>query len=415
MNLTRKRWLLLAISCAICFCAGSIYAWSVFAGPLAARLSAITGTALTPGDLASAFALANAVGPIPMILGGAVTDRWGPRPVIMTGGLLMGAGLVLSGLATSIPMLLVSYGLLFGLGLGLTYGCVINNTLKFFPDHRGLVGGLTTAIYGSCSVLLPPVANVAIEALGVTASLELFGWVFGAVIVAGGFFSMKCPAGFLPEGMAAVAKKAAPASKRDVDWRGMVSTPVFWAMAAMLLCGAVSGMMILSQAATIAQQQAGMTVAAAAAAVSILALANTAGRLLAGVLSDKLGRLAALCSAVVLQMAGLFCLIGASAEAVPLFYAGIVATGVAFGSFMGVFPGFTADEFGTSHNAVNYGIMFAGFAVAGTVGPTLMRSILAGGGSYASCYLAALVISGAGLVFSLAYRMLAKRAEKAAA
>lgn len=414
MNLTQKRWILLAVACAVCFCAGSIYAWSVFAGPMAEHLTELTGTRVTPGDLSAAFALANSVGPIPMILGGAVTDRWGPRMVIMTGGFFMGLGLFLSGCAESVTGLMVTYGLLFGLGLGTTYGCVINNTLKFFPDHRGLVGGLTTAVYGGCSVLLPPVANLVTEAFGITASFQIFGLIFGAVIIAGGFFSMKCPAGFVPDGMKAAAGGPKAQAGRDVDWKGMVSTPVFWTMLAMLLCGAVAGMMILSQASTIAQKQAGMTVAAAAAAVSVLALANTAGRLLAGVLSDRLGRLAALCTAIAFQIAGLLALTQADAGSVALFYAGLIATGLAFGSFMGVFPGFTADEFGASHNAVNYGIMFAGFAAAGAAGPSLMRFILEGGGSYSSCYMAALAISALGLAFAFAYRCLAKR-EKAAA
>lgn len=82
MNLMKKRWILLIVACTINLCAGSIYAWSVFAPPLAERLSILTGEALTAGSLAAAFSLANAVGPIPMILGGAVNDRFGPRWVI---------------------------------------------------------------------------------------------------------------------------------------------------------------------------------------------------------------------------------------------------------------------------------------------------------------------------------------------
>lgn len=137
MNLMKKRWILLIVACTINLCAGSIYAWSVFAPPLAERLSILTGEALTAGSLAAAFSLANAVGPIPMILGGAVNDRFGPRWVIASGGLLIGLGFFLAAGAETPLALILGYGLGFGLGLGLVYGSTINTTLKFFPDLRG--------------------------------------------------------------------------------------------------------------------------------------------------------------------------------------------------------------------------------------------------------------------------------------
>ena len=84
-TLTRRRWLILAVICLINLCAGSVYAWSVLASAAAAHFTTQLGTTVTPGDLSIAFGVANAVGPIPMVLGGAVNDRFGPRAVIMGG------------------------------------------------------------------------------------------------------------------------------------------------------------------------------------------------------------------------------------------------------------------------------------------------------------------------------------------
>ena len=92
-DLTTTRWGLLAVSCLINLFAGSIYAWSVFASALAEKFSALAGSAVTAGDLAIAFSIANGLAPIPMIFGGAVNDRFGPRFVIIGGGVLMGPGL----------------------------------------------------------------------------------------------------------------------------------------------------------------------------------------------------------------------------------------------------------------------------------------------------------------------------------
>ena len=160
------------VSCIINLFAGSIYAWSVFASPLAERIGSLLQTSLTSADLAIAFSIANALGPIPMIFGGLINDRFGPKFVIAAGGISMGFGLYASGNAESVSELIVSYGLFFGTGLSLVYGCTINNTLKFFPDHRGLVGGLATAAYGISSVLVPPIATQLISVYGITNALE---------------------------------------------------------------------------------------------------------------------------------------------------------------------------------------------------------------------------------------------------
>ena len=152
-KLTSKRWLILIASCLINLCIGSVYAWSVFAKPEAAWLSSF-GRELTAGDLAIVFTVANSVGPITLISGGFINDKLGPKWVIFSGGLLFGAGMILSGFATALWQLVIFYGLFCGLGIGLVYGCTISNSVKFFPDKRGLIGGIATASYGISSVLI---------------------------------------------------------------------------------------------------------------------------------------------------------------------------------------------------------------------------------------------------------------------
>lgn len=407
MNLTQQRWRLLAVSCLINLFAGSIYAWSVFGSALAARLTDLTGAAVTGADLALAFGIANGLGPVPMIFGGAVNDRFGPRFVIMAGGLLMGLGLFLTGSVETPAGVVLSYGLFFGLGLGLVYGCTINNTMKFFPDRRGLVGGLTTAAYGISSVLVPPVASLLIAKTGVSSALQIFGVLFGVVIVTGGFLSMRCPPGFVPDGWTPPAGRAAGGVERN--WRAMLASSEFPPMIVLLMCGAIAAMMVIAHVFTIARDQMAWSAAEASAAVSIIALANTFGRIFAGSLSDRLGRLPALSLGLFLSLTGLAALAFAGPEAGALFYAGLVAVGLSFGAFMGVFPGYTAEVFGSRHNSVNFGIMFAGFSAAGIAGPLLMGSLRAAGFDYPVCYLAGGLISAAGFLSILRLRSLRRR------
>lgn len=411
-KLTSKRWLVLIASCLINLCIGSLYAWSVFSGPMVEHLNAVNGTALTAANLAIVFTVANSVGPITLISGGSINDRLGPKWVIFVGGLMFGAGMIISGFANSLAVLLIGYGLGCGLGMGLVYGCTISNSVKFFPDKKGLIGGIATASYGISSVLIPPVARALIGKFEVLNTFRILGVAFIIIVCGGAFFIEKCPEGFMPTGFqpkAPAGQKTAASRPVDKNWKQMLADPIFYVMIIMMTCGAVFGMMTISQVSQIAQNMIGMTVASATAAVSILALFNAAGRVVAGFVSDIIGRINTLFIMLLLAVGGLFLLISAGEGDVAKFYIGVSVVGLCFGSFMGVFPGFTADQFGPKNNSVNYGIMFIGFAVAGYVGPTLVGKVYGSTGSYNTAFVVAIGLALVGIVLSFVYRMLAKK------
>ena len=409
MKLEKKRWLILTASCLINLCIGSLYAWSVFSAPMAEFFNSVNGTSLTAADLAIVFTLANSIGPVTLISGGFINDKLGPRWVVFAGGLMFGLGMIISSLAKGVPVLLVGYGLFCGLGMGLVYGCTISNSVKFFPDKRGLVGGIATASYGISSVLIPPVANALIESQGVQGAFRILGIIFIVVICSGAFVIEKCPEGYLPEGFIPAGTEKKQGQTTDMDWKQMLKTPVFYVMILMLTCGAVFGLMTISQVSPMAQNMIGMSVASATIAVSVLALFNAAGRVLAGFISDMIGRINTLSIMLILGMIGLVLLCSCKEGSVSVFYVGISVVGLCFGAFMGVFPGFTTDEFGAKNSSVNYGIMFIGFAAAGYLGPTIMSSIYGKSGSYLPALQAAIALAAAGLILSVIYRIIHKR------
>jgi OFA family oxalate/formate antiporter-like MFS transporter len=408
MKLTEKRWIILIASCFINLCVGSIYAWSVFASPMAKYLSSTTGLALTAGSLAIAFVITNSIAPITMISGGRINDMFGPKKVIFVGGLLFGGGMILAGYAHSLGFLVFAYGIVTGLGTGLVYGCTINNSIKFFPDKRGLIGGITTAAYGLSSVIIPPIANILIINTGVTSAFKIIGIAFLIIVCSASFFIEKCPVNFVPEGWTPPVSNG-KLSRNEKDWRGMIASPKFYVMLAMLTCGAFYGLMCTSQASPVAQKMIGMSTVAATAAVSILALFNTSGRIIAGYISDKIGRINTLTGAFILSIIGLAFLYFSGQGDVMTFYIGISIVGLCFGSFMGVFPGFTADQFGSKNNSVNYGIMFIGFALGGYFGPTVMRNVFSTDNSYQRAFVIAAVIGVVGLLLTFVYRHINKR------
>lgn len=404
MNLTKKRWYVFFAACLINLCIGSLYAWSVFATPLAQHINELTGSNIT--SLAIVFTIANAVGPITMIGGGALNRKLGVRKVILIGGTLFGLGMIATGFVTSVGMLIVTYGLGVGLGLGMVYGCTISNTVKFFPDKSGFIGGGVTAAYGISSVIIPIIATALMDAVGVTSSFKIIGAAMLAIIIGSSFFVEDCPNDFCPDGY--TPAKTAGGSEACKDWRGMTKDPVFYVMITMLLCGAFSGMMIISQASPLAQRITGISPATAATVVSIIALCNTGGRIIAGWLSDKLGTIKTIRLVFVGSMLALAMLYVSGLGVHALFYAGVCIIALMFGSIMGVYPGFTATQFGRRYNGVNYGIMFIGFALAGVLGPIIMSSLYSSTGTDQIAFVVAFALEALGFVLTFAYKKLGK-------
>lgn len=414
MNLSKKRWLILFASCVINLCIGSLYAWSVLAGPMAEYLSALNNIKLTPRDLSIVFIIANSVGPITMISGGKINDTFGPKAVIFVGGLMFGGGMFMSGFATNVGYLIGTYSLLLGLGLGMVYGATISTAVKFFPDRRGLVGGLTTATFGISSVIIPPIAAMIIATSGPTAAFKIIGAFFTVAICGSAFFMDKCPADFVPEGWTPPAQ-AGGKSIVNKDWKAMLQEPIFYVMITLLTSGAFAALMFIPMVAPMAKNMLNLSVAGTTAAVSTLALFNVLGRISAGLISDRIGRINTLALACVLSIGGLMMLITSQSGNVTNFFVGISIVGISFGSFMGVFPGFTADQFGPKNNSVNFGIMFVGFAVAGYFGPTILNKIYGSTQSYNDAFLVAIGFSLAGLALTFAYRAFQKSLSKSVA
>ena len=405
MKTDKKRWIILVSICVILLCTGSIYVWSVFASSMTEYFNNVLGLNLTSGDLVIVYTVANSLSPISMISGGWINDRLGPKKVVLLGAVMYGGGMIASGFATGVTYLIVSYGLITGLGIGLIYGTAISTAVKYFPDKRGLIGGITTAVYGMSSVVLPPIVTFIVGKADATVAFKILGVVFLTAIIVCALILEPCPAGYVPEGYVPAANTA---GGKDMEWKAMIKTPVFYVMMILLMSGAFSGMMITSQTSAVAQNMIGMTAAAASTAVSVLALFNAGGRVVAGYVSDKIGRINTLTITCGVSMIGLMSLYLSGNGTTVSFYLGISIVGLCFGAIMGVFPGFTADQFGARNNSVNYGIMFVGFAFAGYFGPQIMSSIYGQTGQYQNAFLVACGLNVAGVILTFIYRKLKK-------
>lgn len=385
-----RRWFYLVLFWLVNFLLGSFYAWSVYSSWLAEYYSVLNQITVKAATLTFVFSVGTACNPVSMVLAGYLNDRFGPHIVLIGGGAVFALGYFLMSLSTDSFLLLIGYGICLGLGSGACVIATVSSAVKMFPEMRGLAGGSVGTSYGIGSVCLPPLANYLAENIGIIATLQIFALVSLLIIwLAAAMVSAKA--------LGNTRTTTASQNSEELDWRAMIKTPRFYAMFALFIVGTLSPLMLFSQTVGIAQAQVGLPLALAVLSVSILALANTSARLLVGALSDKIGRVNALTIAVVLAIVGLFLLSLSAPGQSWLFFAGLICIGACFGSCVGVFPSYTAEQFGPRNASMNYGILALAFSVAGILGPNIIQ-LTVHDGQYQVAYYTAMVISSMGLI-----------------
>ncbi|MGJ7922006.1 L-lactate MFS transporter [Neobacillus sp. LXY-4] len=400
MNKEINRWAVLLGSVGVLLCTGSIYAFSVFAGPLSAAHN------WTMGQIMMAFTINAAIGPIPTILGGFATDRGYAKISILVGGLLFGTGFMLSGFASSPGMLYLTYGILAGFGQGFAYSGCLSNTIRLFPDKKGLASGLITAGMGGATIIAAPVANHLIETYSVNSAFKFMGIAYVIITIICSLFIKVAPANYVPKGWTPPA--AGSKAFVNVPWTGMLRTFRFYVILLMLAIGAFSGLMITSNASVIGQNMFGLTAAAAAFYVSIYSLCNCLGRILWGFVSDKIGRSNTLMIIYAVIASALFAL--ASLDSIAGFVVGIVGLGLCFGGIMGVFPSIVMENYGPVYQGVNFGITFIGYSTAAFFAPRIAASIAAAnGGDLTNAFYIAIGLAITGLALNFLYKSLEKK------
>lgn len=386
-------------------CVGSAYAWSVFQKPL------ITLFKWSTSDTSLAFSISLFLIPIAMIVGGKIQPRYGPKFLMFTGGIIFSVGIIAAGYTGSLAFLYATYGVLGGFGIGFIYGTSISNAVKWFPDKRGLAAGLVASGFALGAVINAPVANSLVQQYGVLTTFKILGAAYVVITSLASQFVTAPPAGYLPAGW---QPAMAAGVGNDKDWRDMLRDPLFYILWVMYTIACVSGLMIIGHASPIGQEVIKLTPQTAALAISFLALANAGGRIFWGWVSDRIGRyptcmaMFVICGAMMLALTNV-------ATFLP-FVLVLMAIGLCFGGFMGIFPSITADMFGPKNLGMNYGIIFTAYGAAAFIGPRLaarMKEI--NNGDYTSAFLIAASLSIVGVVLTLIAQYKRRKAAQALA
>jgi len=394
-----NRWLILAAAVIMNLCIGTLYAWSVFAKPLGAQFS------WAAPALALAFTINHGLSPVSMIGGGFIQDKLGSKTTIVIGGLMFTAGLLLTGFiseGSSIGVLYLSYSALAGIGGGVVYAGTMANTVKFFPDKRGLAAGICAAGYGCGAMLMAPIASALIIKYGILVCFQILGSVFFVVIALALTVTKRAPANYAPAGWTPPPTARTRTSSEDNTWTQMISQGIWWVIMIMLYCGAMSGLMVVAHASPIGQLMFNLTPMKAAFFVSIITLANALGRVGFGALSDRIGRSNTIMLMYVVSALSMLNL--TFTTSVPGFVASGIGVGAVFGGFLCLLPPIIGERYGMKNFGVNYGVTFIGFSLAALSGPLLAAKVRVATGDYNQAFWIALGVNVVGLVFAFIYR-----------
>lgn len=395
-----NRYGILSAAFVVMFFVASIALFSVFLTPLSEQ----NGWSKT--DVSLSYSIFQTVMAVTGIFSGRISDKFGPRKVMLVGGLVFGLGWFLTGMATSIPMLYICHGVIAGMGNGLVYNPTLTTAQRWFPDIRGKASGILLAAAAIGPATLSPIASFLSSTFGVSTALKILGVTFWITITLGSLFVSPVPEGYRPKGWnpPTPATSADNAEDDGFDWKAMLASPRFYVLLLVYAAAATAGTMLVGALSSIAQYQVGQVGAMTAAAfgamvVSINTLSNFVGRLAFGALYDKLG--AFKCLAVMLIATVLAMVAMSFATNAPFFIVCVIVLGFAFGALLVIYPPLTGETFGTKHLGINYGIMFLGYALGAWIGPRIATSLFDETVGYRNAFYAAAVITLIGLAVVL--------------
>jgi OFA family oxalate/formate antiporter-like MFS transporter len=398
--MSRKGWLVTFSGTGLNLALGTLYAWSVFGKQFTEAIDK-GGFGWSKTAAAMPYSIAIGVFALMMIPAGRLQDKLGPGIIATIGAILMAAGMIVTSLSTpgnALPAI-IGFGILAGTGIGFGYASATPAAVKWFPpEKKGLIAGIVVAGFGLASVYVAPVSQYLLGSYGVSKSFLILGIAFGIVTLIITRFIKNPPSPVAAKPNPAQAK-AAPASQNDYTWKEMMKTPTFYLLWLEFTCGALAGLMIIGHLAKIVAVQSNNTIKLGFIFVALLAVFNAGGRVLAGALSDKIGRIRTIFIVSVGQAIIMFLFSGASA--ITGFVVGSAIIGICYGSCLSLFPSACGDYWGMKNLGMNYGILFTAYGIGGIFGPILAGRIADSTGNYSMAYTiaAGLMILAAVLTF----------------
>jgi MFS family permease len=386
-----SRWLIPPAALSIHLAIGQAYAWSVFKNPLAATM--LQGNPAAGTLTALPFTLGIVMLGVSAAVFGTAVDRNGPRWAMFISMTCFCTGFLVSALGVSIGqywLVVLGYGVIGGIGLGIGYISPVSTLIKWFPDRPGMATGLAIMGFGGGALIASPWSASMLSGFGATgdnaqaSGVALAFLVHGlayAVFMSVGWLLVRVPAdGWQPAGWhPASAKTGALITTANVSANNAIRTPQFWLLWVVLCFNVTAGIGILERASPIFQDyfpDAGTEIAAAAAGfVAILSLSNMAGRIVWSSTSDLIGRknIYRVYLGVGALLYLLITLMGNANQALFLVASMLILS--FYGAGFATVPAYLRDLFGTYQVGAIHGRLLTAWSTAGVLGPVIVNAI----------------------------------------
>src|SRR5512143_1219265 len=384
-----SRWLVPPAALAIHLSIGQAYAFSVFNLPLS-RAIGITSSA--PGDwklstIGWVFSVAIVFLGLSAAVFGPWLERAGPRKAMFVAALCFATGFEVGALGVATHqfwVLLVGYGVLGGIGLGLGYISPVSTLIRWFPDRPGMATGLAIMGFGGGAMIASPLSTTLMghfrtaTSQGVAPTFATMGLLYFAFMLSGVFTVRMPPPGWRPAGWTPPETQQRMITSQNVTARSALGTPQFWLLWMVLCLNVTAGIGVLGQASPMIQEMFPGVISASAAAgfVGLLSLANMGGRFVWSSLSDHIGR-RGVYAVFFLLGAVLYALVPVTGRAgnVALFVAGYVVIISMYGGGFATIPAYLRDMFGTVQVGAIHGRLLTAWSTAGVLGPVLVNYI----------------------------------------
>ncbi len=405
-KIKNKGWLVTFSGTGINLALGILYTWSIFKGAIKESIEA-GGRGAFNWEIASLndpYAICCIVFAFAMILAGKCQDKFGPRITAFIGGLLVGLGFIWISRTTDYSAWIIGFGVLAGTGIGFGYSAATPPALKWFPPARtGLIAGLVVSGFGLASVYIAPLAQYLLGIWGLQSAMLFFGIAFLIVVCLLSMMLINPASGYVPEGTAVTGPAQTKGVAYDFKPSKMLKSVAFYKIWFIYFIGAGAGLMVIGSIAGMAKQSMGEI---AFLVVAIMAVGNAGGRIVAGILSDKIGRKITLVFMLLFQallMMIAIPIVGSAHSNALLLVLLATLIGFNYGTNLSLFPSLCKDNWGLKHFGTNYGILFTAWGVGGFVMGRFSQMLQAGSGSYTKSFLTAavLLLIGTVLTFTL--------------
>ena len=377
-----SRWLVPPAALAVHLSIGQAYAWSVFKPPLESSLN-LSGTAS-----ALPFQLGIVMLGLSAAFGGTLVEKRGPRWAMAVALLCFSSGFLLAALGAATRqywLVVLGYGFVGGIGLGIGYISPVSTLIKWFPDRPGMATGIAIMGFGGGALIASPWSASMLDAFGsgnggIATSFLVHGLVYAVFMALGVLLVRVPPEGWRPAGWEPPATGRAMVTTARVSARSAVRTPQFWCLWVVLCMNVTAGIGILEKAAPMITDffsgtSVPVSASAAAGFVALLSLANMGGRLLWSSASDVIGRknmyrvylgVGALMYLAIAQL-------GDASK--PLFVVCSLVILSFYGGGFSTAPAYLKDLFGTYQVGAIHGRLLTAWSTAGVLGPFIVNKV----------------------------------------